>query len=252
VPLERFSLAGRVALVTGASRNIGASLAEGLAAAGAEVIGVARTGAELDERVAAIAPRTGQPVHGIVADVGSATAVDALVDEVSGRFGAIDILVNNAFAHGRSFGLDILDVGEDAWDEAWRVNVLGPWRLITRLAPAMRARGWGSVINVVSGSGFLPTPGFVAYGATKAALWQMTRYLAVELAPTVRVNALCPGLVNDTGAPRSEAEARVIDQIPMGRLGHPDELQGAAVYLASDASSYTTGEVIFCNGGRPW
>ena len=126
---------------------------------------------------------------------------------------------------------------------------------IAGLGKRMRAGNGGSVINVLSGSGFLPVPGNLPYGSSKAALWMMTRYLAVECAPAVRVNALVPGLVmSETGGPKmSERIEKVfMPQIPMGRSGKPTEVAPAALYLASDASSYTTGTVLFANGGRPW
>jgi NAD(P)-dependent dehydrogenase (short-subunit alcohol dehydrogenase family) len=116
----------------------------------------------------------------------------------------------------------------------------------------MRERGSGNVINVVSGSGLLPTKGLLPYGATKAALWMMTRYLASELAPAIRVNALCPGIVVPDGAVPDQSANSVLPLIPLGRTGRPGEMAGAAVYLASDASSYTTGSLLVCNGGRPW
>jgi NAD(P)-dependent dehydrogenase (short-subunit alcohol dehydrogenase family) len=116
----------------------------------------------------------------------------------------------------------------------------------------MRERGGGNVINVVSGSGLLPTKGLLPYGATKAAPWMMTRYLASELAPAIRVNALCPGIVVPDGAVPDQSASSVLPLIPLGRTGRPGEMVGAAVYLASDASSYTTGSLLVCNGGRPW
>jgi NAD(P)-dependent dehydrogenase (short-subunit alcohol dehydrogenase family) len=112
--------------------------------------------------------------------------------------------------------------------------------------------GHGSIINLLSGSGFLPTPKLAAYGTSKAALWMLTRYLALEGAPDVRANAICPGVVTESGLPRSDSQRLLLEQVPMKRMGHPSEIAGAAVYLASDAASYTTGEVIFVNGGRPW
>jgi NAD(P)-dependent dehydrogenase (short-subunit alcohol dehydrogenase family) len=120
----------------------------------------------------------------------------------------------------------------------------------------------GNVINLVSGTGLLPTsapghlpvPSMAPYGVAKAALWMLTRYLAAELAPAIRVNAICPGLVSETGRREEEAYVRLLQSgaVPMGRGGRPEEVAGAAVYLASPAASYTTGEMIICNGGRAW
>jgi NAD(P)-dependent dehydrogenase (short-subunit alcohol dehydrogenase family) len=116
----------------------------------------------------------------------------------------------------------------------------------------MMAGDGGSVINLLTGSAFLPTRATSVYGTTKAALWMLTRCLALECAPKIRVNALAPGLVSESGVPATRAGAALLPSVPMGRVGRPEEMIGAAVYLASDASSYTTGEIIFCNGGRPY
>jgi NAD(P)-dependent dehydrogenase (short-subunit alcohol dehydrogenase family) len=116
----------------------------------------------------------------------------------------------------------------------------------------MAQRDGGSIINVVSGSGFQPSPNLGAYGVSKAALWMMTRYLAAEAAPAIRVNALCPGITSPDGQPEHLAHRQLLPLVPMRRLGRADEMVGAAIYLASDAASYTTGEILFVNGGRPW
>jgi NAD(P)-dependent dehydrogenase (short-subunit alcohol dehydrogenase family) len=166
--------------------------------------------------------------------------------------GPVDVLVNNAFATGSTFGTSVFDVDDAAWSEVLDVNLLGPFRLARAFGKKMLQGGRGSIINVVSGSGFLPTPTLAPYGASKAALWMLTRYLAAEGAPTVRANAICPGLIERAGQDMTGGQRALLSQVPMGRLGQPREVAGAAVYLASDASSYTTGEVIFVNGGRPW
>jgi NAD(P)-dependent dehydrogenase (short-subunit alcohol dehydrogenase family) len=164
----------------------------------------------------------------------------------------VDVLVNNAYSGSGPYGKDILDLGPELWDASFRTNVLAPYALAQRFGPGMRERGSGNIINVVSGSGLLPTKGLLPYGAAKAALWMMTRYLAAELAPAIRVNALCPGIVVADGTAPDPSADSVLPLIPLGRTGRPDEMAGAAVYLASDASSYTTGSLLVCNGGRPW
>jgi len=146
----------------------------------------------------------------------------------------------------------LLEQGDDLWEDVLSANLLAPVRLSRELVPRLRAQEGASILNVVSGSGFLPTPGIGAYGVSKAALWMLTRQLAVELAPQVRVNALCPGIVSPDGRPQHPAHESLLPTVPLGRLGRPEEMVGAARYLVSDEASYTTGEVLFVNGGRPW
>lgn len=243
-------LAGRVAVVTGASRNIGAALVAGLARAGAEVVAVAR-GEELVRSVAAdVTATTGQTVHVCVADVATPDGVEK-VGLACRDLGGVDVLVNNAASAGTAPG-PVLEQSEEDWDAVWATNVMAPLRLTRALWPMMRTRPGANVVNVVSGSGFLPSPGIGAYAVSKAALWMLTRQLAVELAPDIRVNALCPGLTSPDGEPAHPAHEALLPLVPMGRLARPEEMVGAVLYLVSDAASYTTGEVIFVNGGRPW
>ena len=254
--LEQFRLDGRVALVTGASQNIGKSLAIGLAEAGADLIVTARGRERLEAVAAEIVERTGRKVVPLAGHLGVKEDLDEIVARGHEVFDRMDVLVNNAYATGyqdgaRAFPQDPLATSDDQWLEVFSANMLGNYRLIRGFAERLRLHGVGSVINVLSGSGFQPNLGMMCYGATKAGLWQMTKYLAKE-APDIRFNALTPGLVNDTGKVRSVREESVLPLIPMNRVGHPDEMVGACVYLASDAASYTTGTVIFCNGGRPW
>jgi NAD(P)-dependent dehydrogenase (short-subunit alcohol dehydrogenase family) len=249
-------LSGKVALVTGASKNIGAAIAASFARAGADVLLVAR-GAALLETVAArireLAPERG--IETATADVGDAAQLAALARHALDTFGRVDTLVNNAFDAGLEEGLNVLDVPDATWERLFAINVLAPLRLTRAL---MRS---GNVINLVSGSGLLPNsapghlpaPTMAPYGVTKGALWTLTRYLAAELAPDIRVNALCPGLVSESGGMRDEEPfERLIRSgaVPMGRIARPEEIAGAAVYLASPAASYTTGEILVCNGGR--
>jgi NAD(P)-dependent dehydrogenase (short-subunit alcohol dehydrogenase family) len=249
--LRRFSLAGRAAVITGASKNIGAAIALGFAQAGADLVLVAR-GAELLESVAeGIRQETGRQIATIVADISRADATPAIVDFATRTLGRVDILVNNAFSAGSSQA-PVLDLDLAVWDQVLETNLLGPLRLCRGFAPAMAASESASIINVVSGSGFLPAPNMGAYGVSKAALWMLTRYLAAEAAPSIRVNALCPGITTPDGEASHEIFRQLLPLVPMRRLGRPEEMVGAAIYLASDAASYTTGEIIFVNGGRPW
>jgi NAD(P)-dependent dehydrogenase (short-subunit alcohol dehydrogenase family) len=156
--------------------------------------------------------------------------------------------VNNATAAGRPDSC--LATTPEMWRAASEVNVMAPFELCRAFAPGMRERGWGSVINILSTAGFAVVPPMLAYAAMKSALWTMTKYLARELAPEVRVNAICPGTVNEGGEMKVPTWARLLPLTALGRVGDPRELAGAAVFLASQASSYSTGQVIFCDGGR--
>lgn len=243
-----FRLDGRTALITGASRNIGRAMASAFAHAGADLVLVARDPERLSAVSEAIRRTTGVRVVDVSADVASAEGVDAVLhvaEEIT-----VDTLVNNA--HTTAGTARIVDAADAAWESVLATNLWAPLRLSRRLVPAMEAAGQGCIVNVVSGSGLQPTPQLGPYGVSKAALWMLTRYLAVEAAPAVRVNALCPGLVSEDGEPRNASHRAIIGTVPMGRVARPEEIAGAAVYLASSAASYTTGELLVVNGGRPW
>jgi NAD(P)-dependent dehydrogenase (short-subunit alcohol dehydrogenase family) len=248
--LSRFSLSGKVAVVTGASKNIGAAIARGYAEAGADLLLVARGAARLESHARALREETGRHIETFAADVGLPGSAHAIADYAASTLPPVDVLVNNAMAG--SAQSHVLQIAGSEWDSVLAVNVLAPYRLCQAFGTGMVDRGGCSIINVLSGSGFLPTPGLAAYGASKAALWMLTRSLALETAPHIRVNALCPGITSEDGRPHHPAQEQLLDAVPMKRLGRAEEMVGAAIYLASDAASYTTGEVIFVNGGRPW
>jgi NAD(P)-dependent dehydrogenase (short-subunit alcohol dehydrogenase family) len=251
--LDAFRLDGKVALITGASKNIGAGLAHGFATAGADVILVARG----EERLKAVAESVQESnperrIETITADVGVAADVARIIETSHNWFPQVHILVNNAYARVEQSNMNILEIPDECWIDPINVNILGPYRLSCGLGQKMMAGDGGSIINMLTGSAFLPTPGTTVYGSTKAALWMLTRCLAVDCAPKIRVNALAPGIVSETGLPATGPAKAVLPTVPMGRIGRPEEMIGAAIYLASDAASYTTGEIIFCNGGRPY
>lgn len=248
---DRFSLAGKTAVITGATKNIGGAIAKGFAEAGADLLLVARGAEALADYAAFLRRETGQHVETFVADVADPASAADIVKHADRTLPAVDILVNNAFSAGSSQA-PLLDMADSVWGEVLETNLLAPYRLCKGFGASMRHRPGSSIINVVSGSGFLPSPNLGAYGISKAALWMLTRYLAVEAAPTIRVNALCPGITSPDGEPAHEAHHDLLPLVPMKRLARPEEMVGAAIYLASDAASYTTGEVIFVNGGRPW
>jgi NAD(P)-dependent dehydrogenase (short-subunit alcohol dehydrogenase family) len=246
--LDRFRLDGRTALITGASRNIGAAISRAFAEAGADLVVNARGAEALEAFAASVRERSGVRVTPIAADLSLASERARLMDDVRRRVGAIDILVNNATSGGRPGSG--LETTPQMWAGAIEVNVLAPFELCRAFVPGMRERGRGAVINVLSTAGFAVVPPMLAYGAMKSALWTMTRYLARECAPEVRVNAICPGTVQEGGQLKVPSWAKLLPLSALGRVGDPDELAGAALFLASDASSYTTGQVVFVDGGR--
>ena len=245
--LDRFRLDGRTALITGASRNIGAAISRAFASAGANLIINARQPEPLARLADELRSEYAIEAIPIAADLGQPSERARLIDEAQRRAAAIDILVNNATASGRGGGLE---TSAEQWAAAVEMNVLAPAELCRAFVPAMRARGRGTVINVLTSAAFTVIPPMVAYAATKSALWTMTRYLARECAPEVRVNAISPGTVQEGGGLKVPSWAKLVPLTALGRVGEPDELACAALFLASDASSYTTGEVIFVDGGR--
>ena len=240
---------GKVALVTGATRGIGRAVAEALVAAGAAVCVTARKPAELEETVTTLRARGGE-VTSLAGAAGDPEAVDAGVAHCVGELGGLDILVNNAatspcFGPGRD--RRPRRGGEDVADQPGGPAALHPGRL----GGATMADKGGVILNVASVGGLKPTPGIGVYNISKAALIHMTKQLAIELAPTVRVNALAPGIIKTSFSKKlyEHDEAGVAARQPMGRLGTPDDVAAAALFLVSDASSWMTGEVMVVDGG---
>jgi NAD(P)-dependent dehydrogenase (short-subunit alcohol dehydrogenase family) len=256
LPAGAFRLDGKVAVVTGASKNIGLEIVAALAQAGADVLMVARDRVRLDDAAARIrAQSRGRRIETVAADVSVKADADRIVDTALESFEHVAVLVNNAHTLGGARGVPILDVEDSSWEACFATNLLGPFRLIRGLVKPMVESGrGGSIVNTLSGSGFQPTPFNGPYGTTKASLWMLTRYLAQECAPLVRANAICPGIVTENRRPRSKNGQEMLESgaIPMRRIGGPEEVAPAVVYLSSRAASYVTGEVIFVNGGRAW
>lgn len=250
--LARFRLDGRVALVTGASRGIGRSIARGYAAAGARVVVASRNEADC-AKVAATITGAGGEARAVAADVGEAADRERLVAAVVEAFGGLDVLVNNA---GILKPHAIEKLSEAEIDELHRVNVKGAVFLAQQALPHLEKSGRGVIINVTAASGHAPMEGIGAYGASKAALLSWTRVMAREWSPRgVRVHALTPGSVaTDMILPR-DAERRerfvadLAQQNLLGRIADPDEFIGPAVFLASDASSFMTGQALVVDGG---
>ena len=240
------SLTGKVALVTGASRGIGKAIAKSYADAGASVLLSSRKIADLE----AAASEIGGDVDVIAANAGDPEQASAAVDRCIERFGGVDILVNNAATNpymGPTMEIDL-----PRYDKTWEVNlrVALVW---TQLAwkRSMGERPGSSVINIASVGGLTVEPSIGIYNATKAALIHLTRTLAMELSPSTRVNALAPGLVKTDMARAlwEPNEARIGPSIPLGRLGEPEDIANAALFLASDLASWVTGHTLIVDGG---
>jgi A-factor type gamma-butyrolactone 1'-reductase (1S-forming) len=247
---DRFCLDGKTAIVTGAGPGIGAHVAWAYGICGANVVVAARN-AERNQALADQINAGGGRALAVQCDVGLKADVERLVAEAQTAFGTVDILFNNATAAPIRDGM--LENSDDDWVDCLNVNLLAPFRLSKMLIPGMRAKGWGSIINVLSTAGFLVLPPLIAYGCTKAGLTHMTRYLAKECAPEIRVNNLCAGTTTPEGMPAAEATgpiAGTIPGVPLGRVGAAHEYIGTALLLASDAATYTTGQTIFVDGGR--
>ncbi len=247
--LDRFSLKGRVAVVTGAGRGIGAACAVAMAEAGADVVLAARTKEQLDA-VAATVQELGPRALVVPCDVSDTSNLSGLVEQTIGELGRIDIVVNNA---GGSMPQPFLDTSERAFEGAFHFNVTTAFTLTQLAVPHMLEVGGGSVVNISSAMGRLTDRGFVAYGTAKGALAHMTRLLAMDLAPKIRVNAIAVGSVATSALEivltNDAIREEMVAKTPLKRLGDPTDISLAALYLASDAGSYITGKVLEVDGG---
>lgn len=246
-PAARFRLDGKAALVTGGTRGIGRAIAEAFVAAGASVCVLARKEDELAETRAALSEHgTATTVRG---SAGDPEAIEAAVAHCRDELGGVDVLVNNA-ATNPAFG-KLVDIEPWAVRKILEVNLEGPLLLVQSAYRAWMAEHGGVVINVSSVGGIRPSPFIGMYNTTKAALIHLTRQLAQELGPAVRVNAIAPGLVKTDFARAlyENGEEALAARFPLHRLGVADDLAGVALFLASDASSWLTGETIVVDGG---
>ena len=246
-----FDLSGKLALVTGASRGIGASTAQLLAAHGAEVILSSRKADGL-QAVAEAITAAGGKAHVMPCHTGEGAAIEALMNDIEARFGRLDILVNNA-ATNPYFG-HILDTDLSALDKTVAVNLRGYFHLSMRAGQLMRKQGGGAIVNVSSVNGVTPAPFQGAYSVTKAAVIAMTQAFAKECAGlNIRVNAVLPGLTDTKFASvlikNEDILNTVLPQIPMGRVARPEEIAPAILFLVSPAASYVTGAILAADGG---
>ncbi len=255
--LANFSLEGKIALVTGASRGIGQATALGLAEAGADVIVSSRKLPAL-EKVAEEIKRKGQRSLPVAAHIGRLEEIRKLVDTALAKFGRIDILVNNAGTAPAA--ASALETDERLWDAIMNLNLKGVYFLSQAVARSMKDSGGGKIINISSIFGLRPPQNIGIYAISKAAILAVTKSMALELAPyNIRVNAIVSGPVNTrildalwAHLPEEEAKlekSKMGKTIPLGHVAEPDEMVGSIIYLASDASCYTTGAALTVDGG---
>lgn len=244
---ERFDLTDRVAVVTGGSRGLGRAMVHAFAEAGADVVIASRKLDNCESLAKEIEAATGRTAIGVAMHVGHWNECDRLVDAVYERFGKCDVFVNNAGMSPLYPSLD--QVTEDLFDKVVGVNLKGPFRLGALVGTRMYEAGSGSIINVSTIGSLLASVAELPYASAKAGLNAFTVGLAEALAPKVRVNCILPGaFATDITEPWTE-EMKSGHMVPLKRLGAPEEIVGAALYLASDASSYTTGALLRVDGG---
>ena len=254
---DLFKLNGRVALVTGGGRGIGKFIATGLAEAGADLVLTSRKMKNLEATAKELSKEFGVRVLPVACDMANPEAIDVMLKAALEKFSRIDILVNNA---GATWGAPTLEFPLEKWDQLFNVNVRGVWVLTQKVANIMKTQGGGNIINISSVMGFRGseemTHPAVPYNSTKAAINLLTMNLAVKLAPyKIRVNAIAPGFFRTDmmayiDKPEFKAARdRIVDSIPLRRVGDADDMKGLAVFLASDASAYMTGHVVINDGG---
>jgi len=255
--LFNFNLKNKVALVTGGSRGIGQGIAFGFAKAGAKVVVTSRKVQDLESTAAEIRAFGGEALV-LPGHIGKMEEIQKVVGQVMERYGRLDILVNNAGA-SPAMG-SVLECDERLWDTIMNLNLKGLYFLSQAAAKIMKNQGGGKIINIASIDGFKPELSVSIYSISKAGVRMITKAFAAELAPfNIQVNTIAPGPIstkmmdshwwNLSPEEFKKAKAKLEKQLPMGRIGYPDDIAGAAVYLASEASGYTTGSEIVIDGG---
>lgn len=247
-----YGLEGRVALVTGGSRGLGREMVLGLARAGADVVIASRKLDACETLADQVRKETGRRALPVACHVGKWEECDALVDRALSEFGNVHVLINNAGMSPLYPSLE--EVSEALWDKVIAVNLKGAFRLSAKLGTHMAASGGGSIINVSSVAAVQPSPIEAPYGAAKAALHNLTLSTARAFAPKVRVNCIMPGpfLTDISKAWTPAMHEGLRRSVPLGRGGEAHEVVGAALYLASDLSSYTTGAILKIDGGAAY
>ena len=247
---SKLNLDGRTAVVIGGTSGIGRAIAHGLAEAGSDVVCTSRRQEQVDAAAAEI-ESFGRRSLRITSDVSDRTSLEDLLRETAGAFGKIDILVNSA---GRTKREPTIDVEEETWNDILETNLTGTLRACQVFGRHMIANGYGRIINIASLSSFVSLFEVAAYSASKAAVSSLTKSLAIEWARHgVNVNAIAPGVfktaLNEKLLTETPRGGEFLTRTPMGRFGQVEELAGAAVFLASEAASFVTGEVLVVDGG---
>lgn len=251
----KFDLSGKVVIVTGSTKGLGRAMVDGFADAGAKVVVSSRKQELCDQVAAELTARTGAEVLPLACHVGEWDAIAEFIDKVAAHFGRIDVLVNNAGINPSSDSLMDTDLG--LWRKVFAVNLEGPLRMSTCAAPIMRDGGGGSIVNISTVGAYSGGPGVGAYGASKAALLNMTRTMSKEFAPwNIRVNSICPGPIKSELTEGAERMApgfydRAASATSLKRVAETAEIIGPVLYLASDLSSFVTGEDHSVSGGMP-
>lgn len=249
--IKQFDLTHRVAIITGGTKGLGRAMAEGLASAGANLLLTSRHADEAEQVAAEIAGDYGCRAVGIAADASQEAAASKMVARALQDFGHVDILINNAGINIRG---PIEELTFEQFLQVQQVNVQGVWLAARAVVPWMKAQNYGRIVNISSTLGVVGLANRTPYSASKGAVALMTKTLAIELAPFgITCNAICPGPfltpMNVPIAESEDAKKNVVGATALGRWGRMEEIQGAAIYLASDAASYVTGSLLMVDGG---